>query len=61
LLVEDDIKGAIALGDVIREESQEAVTTPKSMGIRCMMLAGVNQAPALDQADLSIGNIFKRI
>jgi Cu2+-exporting ATPase len=42
LLVEDDIKGAIALGDVMREESQEAVTTPKSMGIRCMMLTGGN-------------------
>jgi len=46
LLVEDKLKGAIALGDVIREESEEAVATLKAMGIRCMMLTGDNDAVA---------------
>jgi Cu2+-exporting ATPase len=46
LLVEDKLKGAIALGDVIREESKEAVATLKAMGIRCMMLTGDNDAVA---------------
>jgi Cu2+-exporting ATPase len=46
VLVEDELAGAIALGDVIREESEEAVTTLKSMGIHCMMLTGDNEAVA---------------
>jgi Cu2+-exporting ATPase len=46
VLVEDELRGAIALGDVIREESEEAVSTLKSMGIRCMMLTGDNEAVA---------------
>ncbi len=35
--------GAIALADRIREESKEAVSKLKKMGIRCMMLTGDNR------------------
>ncbi len=35
--------GAIALADMIREESREAVNMLKKMGIRCIMLTGDNK------------------
>ncbi len=43
-LLENDLPvGAIALADIIRKESKEAVTRLKSMGIKCIMLTGDNQ------------------
>ncbi|MHB8119600.1 MAG: copper-translocating P-type ATPase [Methanothrix sp.] len=38
--------GAIALADVVRKESREAVDRLKSMGIKCMMLTGDNRSVA---------------
>ncbi|MFH1211045.1 MAG: heavy metal translocating P-type ATPase [archaeon] len=38
--------GAIALADLIREESREAIAKLKSMGIKCMMLTGDNKKVA---------------
>jgi Cu2+-exporting ATPase len=38
--------GAIALSDVVRPESREAVATLREMGIRCMMLTGDNERVA---------------
>jgi len=35
--------GAIAMGDVVRSESREAVTRLKEMGVECMMLTGDNR------------------
>ncbi|RPH71338.1 HAD family hydrolase, partial [bacterium] len=43
LLEEDKPVGALALADIIRKESKEAITRLKSMGIRCMMLTGDNR------------------
>jgi Cu2+-exporting ATPase len=44
LLLEDGRPvGVLALADIIRQESREAVTRLKSMGIRCMMLTGDNR------------------
>ena len=40
------VKGAVALADVIREESRQAITKLKAMGIRCMMLTGDNRQVA---------------
>ncbi|ADZ09340.1 copper-translocating P-type ATPase [Methanobacterium lacus] len=40
LTVDNVVVGAIALADIIREESKEAVTNFKSMGIRCIMITG---------------------
>ncbi|MCF7891269.1 heavy metal translocating P-type ATPase, partial [Candidatus Bipolaricaulota bacterium] len=40
-LIEDDsVQGAIALADIIREESYEAIETLKEMGVQVMMLTG---------------------
>jgi len=40
VLVDDHLEGAIALADVIRPESREALARLKAMGIRTMMLTG---------------------
>jgi Cu2+-exporting ATPase len=46
LLIEDNLKGAIALADVIRDESREAIARLKEMGIHCLMLTGDNKRVA---------------
>jgi Cu2+-exporting ATPase len=46
VLVDGALKGAMALADIIRPESKQAVATLKEMGIRCMMLTGDNKATA---------------
>jgi Cu2+-exporting ATPase len=43
LLENEKPVGVLALADIIRKESKEAVTRLKSMGIRCMMLTGDNR------------------
>lgn len=40
VLIEDKLMGAIALADIIRPESKQAISQLKAMGIRCMMLTG---------------------
>lgn len=46
VMIDDDLKGAIALADIIRPESRDAVKQLQSMGIRCMMLTGDNKTVA---------------
>jgi P-type Cu2+ transporter len=46
VLVEAKLMGAIALADIIRPESKEAVSKLKRMGVRCMMLTGDNRLTA---------------
>jgi P-type Cu2+ transporter len=46
VLVEDRVEGAIALADVIRPESREALARLKAMGIQVMMLTGDASAVA---------------
>jgi Cu2+-exporting ATPase len=46
VMVDGALKGAIALADIIRDESKEAVSRLKEMGIRCMMLTGDNEQVA---------------
>jgi Cu2+-exporting ATPase len=46
ILVDGALKGAMALADIIRPESKQAVAALKEMGIRCMMLTGDNEATA---------------
>ncbi len=40
VLVDDEVRGAIALADIIREESHEALRRLRAMGIQVMMLTG---------------------
>jgi Cu2+-exporting ATPase len=51
LLEEKKIIGALALADIIREESKEAINRLKKMGLRCMMLTGDNEYVAKWVAD----------
>jgi len=46
VLIDGELKGAVALADIIRPESKEAVARIKKMGIRCMMLTGDNELVA---------------
>lgn len=46
ILIEGKLEGAIALADVIRPESREAVAQLKARGIKCLMLTGDNQKVA---------------
>ncbi|MBK5093580.1 MAG: copper-translocating P-type ATPase [Actinobacteria bacterium] len=43
VLVDDQLIGAIALADIVREESKDAIRQLKEMGIQCMMLTGDNR------------------
>lgn len=40
VIIEGEVKGAIALADIIREESKEAIQKLKDMGIQCIMITG---------------------
>lgn len=46
VLVNDILKGAIALSDLIRAESKQAIAELKNMGIKCIMLTGDNKKAA---------------
>src|SRR2546426_12498358 len=46
VLLDSKVVGAIALADIIRPESREALQRLKQMGIRAMMLTGDSQAVA---------------
>jgi Cu2+-exporting ATPase len=51
LLINDEIIAAIALADIVREESKEAVRQLKEMGIKSIMLTGDNKNAAKWIAD----------
>lgn len=51
VVIDGDLTGAIALADIIREESKEAIARLKEMGIRCMMITGDNRLVAKWVAD----------
>lgn len=46
VLVNDTLKGAIALSDIIRPESKQAIQELKEMGIKCIMITGDNSKVA---------------
>jgi Cu2+-exporting ATPase len=46
VLVDGEPKGALALADIIRPESRQAISRLKEMGIKCMMLTGDNKLVA---------------
>jgi Cu2+-exporting ATPase len=51
VMIDDDLKGAIALADIIRPESKKAISRLKEMGVQCMMLTGDNERVARWVAD----------
>jgi len=48
---DDEVVGAIALADVVRESSLRAIELLQSMGIRCLMLTGDTETVAKSVAD----------
>ncbi len=62
LMVEGEVKGAIALADIIRKESKEAVKTLREMGIRSIMLTGDNKQVASWVAEeIGIDEVFAEV
>ncbi len=62
VLVDDQLEGAIALGDQIRESSYEAIQKLKNLGIQCMMLTGDNRQTAAFVADeLGLDEFFAEV
>ena len=54
--------GIIALADIIRDESKEAIKTLKSMGIKCMMLTGDNKKVAeWVSKELELDDLFAEV
>jgi Cu2+-exporting ATPase len=62
VLVDQKVTGAIALADVIRSESADAVAALKKMGIRTMMLTGDNERVARWVADeIGLDEVFAEV
>ena len=62
VLVDGSVVGAIALADIIRPESKEAIRRLKEMGIRTMMLTGDNRQVAKWVADeLGLDEYFAEV
>ncbi|MGB9938879.1 heavy metal translocating P-type ATPase [Methanosarcina sp.] len=62
LLEGDRILGAIALADIVRKESREAISKLKSMGIKCLMLTGDNRyVAAWVSRELELDDYFAEV
>lgn len=62
VLIDGKPMGAVALADIIREESRTAISMLKDMGIECMMLTGDNKLVAKWVADeLGLDDYFAEV
>ncbi len=62
LLEGEKVLGALALADVIRKESREAISKLKGMGIKCLMLTGDNRYVAAWVArELELDDYFAEV
>ncbi len=62
LLTEDKLSGAVALSDIIRQESKKAVSLLKNKGIQCMMITGDSKAVAASVAgELGLDDWFAEV
>ncbi len=62
VLINGQVEGALALADVIREESREAIATLRELGIRSMMLTGDNRFVAQWVAEeLGLDEVFAEV
>jgi Cu2+-exporting ATPase len=62
VIIDDSLQGGIALADIIREESREAISRLKTMGIQPMMLTGDNREVAKWVADeLGLDDYFAEV
>ncbi|MFU8845051.1 MAG: HAD-IC family P-type ATPase, partial [Bacteroidales bacterium] len=62
VILDDELHGAVALGDKIRPESREAIDRLHEMGIQCVMLTGDNKQTAEYVAkELGIDQVFAEV
>jgi len=62
VLIDDELKGAIALADIIRPESSKAIARLKEMGVQTMMLTGDNRDVAEWVADeIGLDEVFAEV
>ena len=62
VLIDGKLKGAIALADIIRPESKQAISMLKEKGIRCMMLTGDNsQVAKLVSEQIGLDEYFAEV
>ncbi len=62
VIIDGELKGAVALADIIRPESKEAISLLKGMGIQCMMLTGDNrQVAAWVAGELQLDDYFAEV
>jgi P-type Cu2+ transporter len=62
LLKEDKVIGALALADIVRKESREAISKLKGMEIKCLMLTGDNHYVAAWVArELELNDYFAEV
>jgi Cu2+-exporting ATPase len=62
VIIDDQLTGAIALGDEIRVSSRKAIKALHEMGIECIMLTGDNQQTAEYVAnELGIDQVFAEV
>ncbi len=62
VIVDGDLVGAIALADIVRPESREAIAQFKEMGITCMMITGDNaQVAEAVSEEIGIDEYFAEV
>lgn len=62
VIIDDELHGAVALGDKIRSESKDAISRLHEMGIQCVMLTGDNRQTAEYVAkELGIDQVFAEV
>ena len=62
VLINGELEGAIALADVIRDESRDAIAALKGMGLQVMMLTGDNRQVAAWVADeIDLDEVFAEV
>ena len=62
ILVDGQLKGAMALADIVRPEAKQAIEALKALDIRCMMLTGDNKATAKWVSDqVGLDEVFAEV
>ncbi len=62
VVIDGEVQGALALADIIRPESKEAIATLKAMGVRTMMLTGDNRKVAQWVAEeIGLDEVFAEV
>lgn len=62
VLIENQLKGGIAVADIIRPESKPAIAALKKMGIRCIMITGDNKQVAdWVASEIGLDEVFSEV